>query len=351
MKDVHELDDYFGTLLNFDLPEHRLFINDFKQRVLRKNNTSSIHPDNKNGKKKVIKTVSQPNKNGVGGGTTKQKSPVAGDDVKSEATTTAVNTGTKKKTKYVNLYQNDGDFTEMILLKGRHRCDCQASKHKLISNCMKCGRIVCEQEGSGPCLFCGSLVCSDEETRVIESSTRKGDHLKRSLTEQQRPKGWEEALAQRNRLLEYDRTSEKRTTIIDDESDYFKANSVWLSDAERKKLAKLEEEVRDKKHSSRLNRKVTLDFAGRQIVEEPQISTEYEDEILEQIAKSCASNYKNKKLVYESPSTEALGDTIHPLHEGPIPIVSVFLFLGVCVTVTSNLHFIVHLSLIIPLRT
>lgn len=46
----------------------------------------------------------------------------------------------------------------MILLKGRHFCECQASQHALINNCLKCGRIVCAQEGSGPCLYCGTLV-------------------------------------------------------------------------------------------------------------------------------------------------------------------------------------------------
>lgn len=70
-------------------------------------------------------------------------------------------------------------MNDVILLKGRHRCDCQASKHKLINNCMKCGRIVCEQEGSGPCLFCGELVCSEEELKLIKSSSKKGDNLKK----------------------------------------------------------------------------------------------------------------------------------------------------------------------------
>lgn len=44
-------------------------------------------------------------------------------------------------------------------LLGRHACQCQASKHKLVNNCIKCGRIVCEQEGAGPCFFCENLVC------------------------------------------------------------------------------------------------------------------------------------------------------------------------------------------------
>lgn len=45
-----------------------------------------------------------------------------------------------------------------VILPGRHVCECQAAKHKLINNCTRCGRVVCDQEGSGPCLFCGHLV-------------------------------------------------------------------------------------------------------------------------------------------------------------------------------------------------
>lgn len=134
----------------------------------------------------------------------------------------------KKKKKFVSLYTKDGNLNDTVLLKGRHRCECQARKHQLINNCLRCGRIICEQEGSGPCLFCGNLVCTEEEKKMIRSSTKKGENLKKSLMEQNRPKGWEEALAQRNRLLEYDRSSEKRTTVIDDESDYFQVSSYFL---------------------------------------------------------------------------------------------------------------------------
>ena len=44
----------------------------------------------------------------------------------------------------------------MFNSKGRISCNCQAARHKLIANCLKCGRIVCDQEGSGPCYFCGN---------------------------------------------------------------------------------------------------------------------------------------------------------------------------------------------------
>lgn len=191
----------------------------------------------------------------------------------------------RKKNRFVSLYGQDGNMvTDMVLLKGRHRCNCQSVKHKLVNNCINCGRIVCEQEGSGPCLFCGHLVCSEEQQRVIESATKKGENLKKSLMEQQRPKGWEEAMTQRNRLLEYNRTSEKRTTVIDDEADYFKANSVWLSETEKKKLHKLETDFQDKRHSSRLNKKLTVDFTGRVLDDSEQLET-FKDEVLDQIAR------------------------------------------------------------------
>lgn len=189
-------------------------------------------------------------------------------------------TGAKRKTKFYNLYGKDGEMNDVIMLKGRVKCDCEASKHKLINNCLNCGRIVCEQEGSGPCLFCGNLVCNQEEQKLIDSRTKKGDNLKKSLMER---KGLDEAMERRDRLLKYDRESERRTTVIDDESDYFRANSVWLSEEERKKLKSLENQLNEAKHGSRLNKKMTFDFAGRQVVEEPQMTKEFEEKILQEI--------------------------------------------------------------------
>ena len=56
--------------------------------------------------------------------------------------------------------------------------------------------------------------------------------------------------------------------VIDDESDYFSVDSnKWLSADQREKLRKREEELREKRHGSRLNRKIDFDFAGRKVVE------------------------------------------------------------------------------------
>lgn len=187
----------------------------------------------------------------------------------------------KSKTKYVNLYDESGK-TQTIMLEGRRKCDCQASEHDLINNCLSCGRIVCSQEGSGPCVFCGELVCTEEEMELIKS--KKGDSLKKSLMGKGGGgKGLEEALKHRNKLLEFNDNMAKRTIVIDDEMDYFDSNSQWLTADDRKKVKKLEEEMHSAKHDRRSNRKITLDFAGREVVEEPSLSAQEEAKILREV--------------------------------------------------------------------
>jgi len=67
--------------------------------------------------------------------------------------------------------------------------------------------------------------------------------------------------------------SAKRTRVIDDESDYFATDSnQWLTSKQRSALRSKEAEIRAKRHASRRDRsrQVTLDFAGRRVVEEDQ---------------------------------------------------------------------------------
>ena len=94
-------------------------------------------------------------------------------------------------------------------ISGRFSCDCEASKHKLISNCLKCGRIVCEQEGSGPCLYCGNLVATKQELEKINSGSKKGEILKQQLMskvwENDDENGLMKAIEHKNKLIEFDR--------------------------------------------------------------------------------------------------------------------------------------------------
>ena len=56
--------------------------------------------------------------------------------------------------------------------------------------------------------------------------------------------------------------------MIDDESDYFATDSKWLSKKERKVLKDKEDRLQKLKHASRRDKKITLDFAGRKVIDE-----------------------------------------------------------------------------------
>ena len=69
------------------------------------------------------------------------------------------------------------DFTKVVK-KDRQQCHCNGQgQHKLISNCIKCGKIVCEVEGEGPCLFCGNWV---EQALVYSELVKRQDKLGKS---------------------------------------------------------------------------------------------------------------------------------------------------------------------------
>ncbi|XP_053933954.1 activating signal cointegrator 1 isoform X5 [Cuculus canorus] len=252
----------------------------------------------------------------------------------------------KKKPKYVSLYSKEGQDKLAVLIPGRHACECLGQKHKLVNNCLDCGRIVCVQEGSGPCLFCGALgasecsfhpveipdlthrtrrdkamcfsgtacnkggafrilpgggkVCTKEEQDILQRDSNKSQKLLKKLMagaessgnldaiskdllpqEEARLKaGLEMAVKHKDKLLEFDRTSVRRTQVIDDESDYFATDSnQWLSKQEREALQKREQELRELRHASRLTRKITIDFTGRQILEEDSAMAEYHSKV------------------------------------------------------------------------
>ncbi|XP_061451061.1 activating signal cointegrator 1 isoform X2 [Rhineura floridana] len=246
----------------------------------------------------------------------------------------------KKKAKYVNLYTKEGQDKLAVMLPGRHPCDCLAQKHKLINNCLTCGRIVCEQEGSGPCLFCGTLVCTKEEQDVLQRDSNKSQKLLKKLLagtensgkvdlsvkdllphqEARLKAGLEVAVKHKDKLLEYDKTSVRRTQVIDDELDYFATDSnQWLSKQEREALEKREKELRELRHASQLSRKITIDFAGRQIMEEQSGMAEYHsklDETIEAISSGPLTKPKQSPQgKYEEP-----GVLVNPNLLQPAPV-------------------------------
>ncbi|XP_010937149.1 uncharacterized protein [Elaeis guineensis] len=147
-------------------------------------------------------------------------------------------------------------------------CSCQARRHKLVSNCLSCGKIVCEQEGEGPCSFCGALV-------LREGSTYAG------LTDLAVPLSEAEAAAEAyaKRLVEYDRNSAARTKVIDDQSDYYEIEgNSWLSAEEKELLKKKQKEIEEAAEARRGNVIVTFDLLGRKVIMNKDEASELESE-------------------------------------------------------------------------
>ncbi|KAJ8772957.1 hypothetical protein K2173_028134 [Erythroxylum novogranatense] len=135
-------------------------------------------------------------------------------------------------------------------------CSCQARQHRLVSNCLSCGKIVCEQEGEGPCNFCGALV-------LKEGSTYAG--LEKDLPPVSDAEAAAEAYAKR--LVEYDRNAAARTTVIDDQSDYYEIEgNSWLSKEEKELLQKKQEEIEAAEKAKRSKVVVSFDLVGRKVL-------------------------------------------------------------------------------------
>lgn len=215
----------------------------------------------------TVTNVPHQNQGKKKGNVTKEVSPPALAKPKSTESVPASITQSKKKSKFVNLY-SEGENSDVILLSGRNKCECLASKHKLINNCLSCGRIVCEQEGSGPCLFCGNFVQSKDEREgvvCLPNPVPEKQTKSKPVSVKDIAADIQKAVAHKNMLLEFDRTSEKRTRVFDDESDYFSSNSRWHSKSDREILQAKEKELLTKKYD-RSNMKVNIDLLGRKIV-------------------------------------------------------------------------------------
>ncbi|XP_031145904.1 activating signal cointegrator 1 [Sander lucioperca] len=337
-----EIEEYVGDLLQGTDGRKGQFINEFLSRwkktqrqatdtsglILHKESFSS--PDSQDMSKDTQKKSKRKGRNKQELMTVSQTEP------EPEAVKTPIDlmrahensstSSTKKKSKFVSLYAKEGQDKLSILLPGRHACECLAQKHKLINNCISCGRIVCEQEGSGPCLFCGSLVCTREEQEILQRDSNKSQKLRKKLMgdggerdylphqEAQMKAGLEKAVQHKDKLLEYDKNSVRRTQVLDDESDYFATESnQWLSPSEREKLRKKEEELRELRHASRKDRKITLDFAGRQVVDEGNNLNEYYNKLDETLmAMNSDSTSKSAMYSERQGGRQTLGELVNP---------------------------------------
>lgn len=147
-------------------------------------------------------------------------------------------------------------------------CLCMAKKHDLVTNCTACGKIACVVEGGYGCSFCGSslpVTGREPHKATIPGSppSSTGEDL-----DAESP-ALKEALARKERLLLFDRTSASRTRVLDDQGDYFTSHN-WLSQKEREKAAeqeRLHREEAAQRRGARRQVKVSIDIMGRKVVE------------------------------------------------------------------------------------
>eukprot|EP00123_Amoebidium_parasiticum_P021418 comp6674_c0_seq1/m.2457 comp6674_c0_seq1/g.2457 ORF comp6674_c0_seq1/g.2457 comp6674_c0_seq1/m.2457 type:complete len:601 (-) comp6674_c0_seq1:395-2197(-) len=169
---------------------------------------------------------------------------------------------------------------ERSVMPGRRMCECQAQRHDLVGNCLDCGRVVCAQEGPGLCMFCGRYTVGDTTVGLASETARRKEkqRLKEEAgvmvgkatnrTQEEMDSGLEKALSAKERLLKFDAQSVQRTKVIDDENDYFEVDNRWLSKKERESRRAAELALQEAREKARNTVRITLDLAGRKVLQE-----------------------------------------------------------------------------------
>lgn len=227
------------------------------------------------------------------------------------------------------------------LRQGRHICGCQARIHNLIRNCLNCGRVVCEQEGSGPCFYCGTIVCTREERQILKNRDKKALELLRKLTSKPQLQNFDildsggnlediqsiqqklslSSLAEsiqnaqkyKQKLLLADKDQEV-TKVNDLQSDYFSLElNPYLTISEREAIVKRKEELRQLALQAKRNILVDLDVATGKLAEQKKLEQieSVNDPVLQSIlANSVAKNLHREQNIsnIEEGNNEEDGD-------------------------------------------
>ncbi len=77
------------------------------------------------------------------------------------------------------------------------------------------------------------------ELEKITRESKKAENLRLELLNRtyfENTEDLDQAIQHKNKLIDFDRSSAKRTEVIDDEMDYFNTNSKWLSQNQKNML-------------------------------------------------------------------------------------------------------------------
>lgn len=203
--------------------------------------------------------------------------------------------------------------------KKRKPCQCQATKHPLLTaapNCLSCGKIICTAEGVGPCTFCEAPVLSKEQqVALIAEAKRKraeqkqqlnqpkkssssgggggmpayasklgGGNVFASFYDEEEEQNRLKAESHKEKLLEFQRTSAKRSTVIDQATDFELPTdqpNFWLSPQERALLIKKQQSnlrKLERKGQSSKRKVMTIDVQTKQVKMQDADSSSSSDE-------------------------------------------------------------------------
>ncbi|CAO3654636.1 unnamed protein product [Mucor fragilis] len=234
--------------------------------------------------------------------------------------------------------------------KKRKPCQCQATKHPLLTaapNCLNCGKIICTAEGVGPCSFCESPVLSKEQqVALIAEAKRKRAEQKQAQNQPAKRapgsanSGGRAAYASKlggghvssydspyqssddddsrlkaeqhkEKLLEFQRTSAQRSTVIDQATDFelpTDQSNPWLTSQEKAlMLKKQQSNLRrvERKGQSNRHKVMTIDVQTKQVkVQDADSSSSSDDDEATQpvtkmdLSKKKASNDNSSAGTY-----------------------------------------------------
>lgn len=135
------------------------------------------------------------------------------------------------------------ELQAILNAKNRRSCDCEAQIHDLLENCLNCGRLTCEAEGSGKCFSCGSLVLSQEQR----------DRLRNHIDIVQ-------SFPVANNNVQNQSSANSRVRIIDSQFDQFAVDDKrHLREDEKRQLKENLEELQSKRYQRKLVLNVDAD--------------------------------------------------------------------------------------------
>ncbi|KAJ6260811.1 hypothetical protein Dda_5042 [Drechslerella dactyloides] len=217
-----------------------------------------------------------------------------------------------------------------VVAPDKRRCSCAGRKHELLlaaPNCLHCGKIICIKEGLAPCTFCGRDLISAEDMEAMRrilrdeqskekmnahnAGQKKADTTKTTAVYASKVNpsaggvaahsngptpaasaALNSAMEQRDKLLEYQSSSAKRTRIIDQAADWETPDTglnMWATPQERAlQLKEQQRKMRDiewdnKEEWEKRTVVVSIDLKGKRVektmksVDRPKFSAKEEE--------------------------------------------------------------------------